>query len=214
MARGYDNSVFINCPFDSTYRPLFEAVTFAVYDCGFYPRCALEVDDSSQVRIEKINAIVRQSRLAIHDVSRTQLDKGTRLPRFNMPLELGIFLGAKAFGGAEQKRKVAIILDTEQYRYQKYISDIAGQDIRSHGGKVDEAIKVVRNFLSSHAPADVLLPGGEMIITRYHGFRSELPKVCADLALDPADLTFGDLTRFIRGWMEANPLLLPLDPPA
>lgn len=214
MARGYDNSVFINCPFDSTYRPLFEAVTFAVYDCGFYPRCALEVDDSSQVRIEKINGIIKQSRLAIHDVSRTQLDRGTRLPRFNMPLELGIFLGAKAFGGAEQKRKVAIILDTEPYRYQKYISDIAGQDIRSHGGKVDEAIKVVRNFLSSHAPADVGLPGGEMVIARYHRFRGELPKACADLALDPADLTFGDLTRFIRGWMEANPLSLPLDSPA
>jgi hypothetical protein len=214
MARGYDNSVFINCPFDSTYRPLFEAVAFAVYDCGFYPRCALEVDDSSQVRIEKINTIIKQSRLAIHDVSRTQLDRGTRLPRFNMPLELGIFLGAKAFGGAEQKRKVAIILDTEQYRYQKYISDIAGQDIRSHGGKVDEAIKVVRNFLSSHAPAEVVLPGGEMIIGRYHGFRSELPKACAALALDPAELTFGDLTRLIRGWMEANPLSLPLDSPA
>jgi hypothetical protein len=208
MARGYDNSVFINCPFDSAYRPLFEAVTFAVYDCGFYPRCALEVDDSSQVRIEKITTIIQQSRLAIHDVSRTQLDKGTRLPRFNMPLELGVFMGAKAFGGPEQKRKVAIVLDTEPYRYQKYISDIAGQDIRAHGGKVDNVIKVVRNFLASHAPADVLLPGGDMITTRYHLFRTELPKACAELALDPADLTFGDLTRLILGWMKTNPLSL------
>ncbi len=28
MAQGYDTNVFINCPFDSQYRPLFEAVTF------------------------------------------------------------------------------------------------------------------------------------------------------------------------------------------
>jgi len=209
MADGYDGNVFINCPFDSTYRPLFEALVFSVYDCGFYPRCALEVDDSSQVRIEKITAIIKQSRLSIHDVSRTQLDRGTRLPRFNMPLELGIFLGAKAFGSAEQKRKVAIVLDTEQYRYQKYISDIAGQDVRAHGGRVEEAIKVVRNFLSSHAPADILLPGGEMIVTRYNRFRSELPKACAQLSLDPAERTFGDLTRLILGWMKANPLSLP-----
>lgn len=206
MARGYDTNVFINCPFDSAYRPLFEAVTFAVYDCGFYPRCALEVDDSSQVRIEKINAIIKQCRLAIHDVSRTQLDKWTRLPRFNMPLELGLFLGAKAFGSGEQKKKAAIVLDTEPYRYQKYMSDIAGQDIRAHGGKAEEAIKVVRNFLASHSPADVILPGGDRIGARYRRFRNDLPQACAELHLDASDLMFGDLTRFILGWMRANQL--------
>ena len=201
MTAVYDNSVFINCPFDSAYRPLFEAVVFAVYDCGFYPRSALEVEDSSQVRIEKITTIIEQCRLAIHDVSRTQIDKRTRLPRFNMPLELGIFLGAKAFGSAEQKRKAAIILDTQPYRYQRYISDIAGQDIRAHGGKPEEAIRVVRNFLATFSPRDVVLPGGDRIIARYEQFRSELPETCSDLHLDPTELMFGDLTRFILGWM-------------
>jgi hypothetical protein len=38
MDRSYENSVFINCPFDRAYRPLFEAVVFAAYDCGFYSR--------------------------------------------------------------------------------------------------------------------------------------------------------------------------------
>lgn len=129
MPPNYDRNVFINCPFDAANRPLFEPVTFAVYDCGFYPRSALEVEDSTQVRIEKIQTIIRESRLAVHDISRTELDRITCLPRFNMPLELGIFLGAKAFGSREQKRKAAIVLDTQPFRYQKYISDIAGQDI-------------------------------------------------------------------------------------
>jgi hypothetical protein len=53
-AAAYNTSVFINCPFDDGYRPLFRATVFAVYDCGFNPRCALEVYDSGQVRIEKI----------------------------------------------------------------------------------------------------------------------------------------------------------------
>ncbi len=135
IARSYDRNVFINCPFDSAYRPLFEAISFATSDCGYHPRCSLEVDDSSQVRIEKITGIIGESRLAVHDISRTQLDSSTRLPRFNMPLELGIFLGAKSFGSGDHKRKVAIILDTDRYRYQKFISDIAGQDIRAHGGR-------------------------------------------------------------------------------
>jgi hypothetical protein len=32
MPPGYDNSVFVNCPFDSAYRPLFEAVVVPLYD--------------------------------------------------------------------------------------------------------------------------------------------------------------------------------------
>lgn len=205
---GYDNSIFVNCPFDPAYRPLFEAVLFAIYDCGFYPRCALEVDDSSQVRIEKITRIIEQCRLAVHDISRTQLDRANRLPRFNMPLELGIFLGAKSFGSRDQRRKAAIILDTERYRYQKYISDIAGQDIRAHGRKPAEMIRQVRDFLSTHCAERVILPGGDRIVRRFESFRRDLPAACRELHLDPAKLTFRDLTILIVGWMEANPLTI------
>ncbi len=110
IARNYYRNVFINGLFDPAYRPLFEAIAFATSDCGYHPRCSLEVDDSSQVRIEKITTIIRESRLAVHDICRTQLDRGTRLPRFNMPLELGIFLGVKSFGSRADQEKVAIIL--------------------------------------------------------------------------------------------------------
>jgi hypothetical protein len=207
MPRSYDNSVFINCPFDSAYRPLFEAVAFAVYDCGFYPRSALEVDDSSQVRIDKIQTIIRQSRLSVHDISRTQLDTTNRLPRFNMPLELGIFLGAKAFGSGDQKRKAAVVFDTKPYRYQKYISDIAGQDIRAHGRKPTEAIREVRNFLATQCAAGVILPGGDKLAERYRHFRKRLPAACREVHVDPTKLTFSDLTNLIVGWLEAHPLL-------
>ena len=36
--------VFINCPFDEQYKPLFHAAVFAVIDCGFIPRCAHGAD--------------------------------------------------------------------------------------------------------------------------------------------------------------------------
>lgn len=206
MAKSYDTSVFINCPFDSAYRPLFEAVVFAVYDCGFYPRSALEVDDSSEVRIGKIIRIIKECRLAIHDISRTQLDRGTRLPRFNMPLELGIFIGAKAFGSKEQRRKAAIVMDTDRYRYQQYISDIAGQDIRAHGGTSAELIDQVRNFLITHCGEGVSLPGGGKIVERYTRFRRGLPAICAELHLPREKLTFRDLTTLVVGWLNNNPL--------
>jgi hypothetical protein len=202
----YDNSVFLNCPFDATYRPLFEAVTFAVYDCGFMPRCALEIEDGSQVRIEKINGIIRRCRLAVHDISRTQLDTATRLPRFNMPFEFGIFVGAKMFGAKEQRRKACIVFDRERYRYQAFLSDIAGQDIRGHGRSVPVAIQQLRDFLSTHCAHDVLLPGGDALFSRYRMFRRALPASCRRRRLDPARLTFRDLTVLIVGWIDINPL--------
>jgi hypothetical protein len=206
MVKSYENSVFINCPFDSAYRPLFEAVAFATCDCGFFPRTALEVDDSSEVRIEKIIRIIAESRLAIHDISRTQLDRGTGLPRFNMPLELGIFIGAKAFGVDEHARKAAMVLDTERYRYQEYISDIAGQDIRAHRRKPADAIRQVRNFLATHCDDGVILPGGEAIVERYTRFRHGLPDACAELYVAPAELTFRDLSTLLVAWLKNHPL--------
>lgn len=208
--RSYDNSLFINCPFDSAYRPLFEAVAFAVYDCGFYPRSALEVEDSSEVRIEKIIRIISECRLAIHDISRTQLDRDSRLPRFNMPLELGIFIGAKAFGRGVQRRKAAIVLDTNRYRYQRYISDIAGQDIRAHGRDPAIAIQQVRDFLATHCGEGVMLPGAAGIVDRYLTFRRGLPEMCEAAHLPPPEhLTFRDLTTLIVGWLRTHVLAQP-----
>ena len=137
-ASGYNNNVFLNCPFDSAYKQLFDAMVFAVHDCGFIARCALEEGDASQVRIDKIYNIIADCRYGIHDISRTELDKNSGLPRFNMPLELGVFLGAKKFGRNEQKKKNCLILDKEQYRYQQFISDIAGQDIPAHNNDPKE----------------------------------------------------------------------------
>jgi hypothetical protein len=53
-ASKYNENVFINCPFDANYKPLLDAILFAVFDCGFVARCALEEDDGSQIRVQKI----------------------------------------------------------------------------------------------------------------------------------------------------------------
>lgn len=108
--------VFINCPFSRDYEERFRAMVFAVVRSGFKPRCALETDDSSQVRFDKICAIIEQCRFGIHDISKTEPDAGSGLPRFNMPLELGLFLAAKKFGSPRQKKKKCIIFDRAAYR--------------------------------------------------------------------------------------------------
>ena len=55
---GPESQVFINCPFDDEYRPLFRAMVFTIYKCGFLPRCAAEVSDSGQNRLDKIMDII------------------------------------------------------------------------------------------------------------------------------------------------------------
>src|SRR6266850_1231692 len=122
-AAEYDRNVFINCPFDAAYAPIFEAIVFAVHDAGFRPKCARERLDSSEVRLQKIVGLIRSSRFSIHDLSRTELDEATTLPRLNMPLELGIDIGCKTFSPIHATKSL-LIFDSDQYRYQKYVSDI------------------------------------------------------------------------------------------
>ncbi len=91
-------SVFINCPFDSEYRPLFRAACFALMSCGYKPICALDFSDSGLVRFTEIIGMIAACGLSIHDISRVELDRHSGLPRFNMPLELGADLGLRIAG--------------------------------------------------------------------------------------------------------------------
>jgi len=204
MAAAYEDSVFLNVPFDKKYARLFNALVFAVHDCGFTARSALEVDDSGQARVAKILDIIEQSKFGIHDISRAGIDRQTRLARFNMPLELGFFLGAKRYGTARDRQKRCLILDRERYRYRNFCSDIAGQDIRAHNDEPREAVRAVRDWLSTHRTT-VQMPGGKAIFERYERFRAQLPIQAADLHLDSAELTFGDYTNLVVGWLAKNP---------
>jgi hypothetical protein len=196
----YDVSVFINCPFDHAYRPLFRSLVFATIYCGFRARCALEIDDASEVRMEKIYRIIEECRFGIHDISRTELDKSSRLPRFNMPFELGLFLGAKRFVNERQRQKACLVFGRKPYRYQKFLSDIAGQDIRSHALKENEAITVARDWLRGSAKRN--MPGGSEIHRQHQKFKSVLHSLCKKVKLKPSEMTFNDHTNFVTEWLQ------------
>ncbi len=203
--RPFDQNVFVNCPFDRDYAPILDAILFAIHDSGFVARCALEEDDSARVRVDKIYAIISECRLGIHDVSRTELDETLDLPRFNMPLELGIFLGARRFGSTKQQRKQCLVLDRERFRYQAYLSDLLGQDIKAHGDDPARAIRAVRDWLSPFAPGGVMLPGGTTMARRYGLFLTELPALLGEVEIERKELIYNDYTTLLVGWLRANP---------
>jgi hypothetical protein len=199
---GYGASVFINCPFDTEYGALLDAIVFAVHDCGFIARCALELRDTSEIRLTRIMKLIRSCRFGIHDISRTELDQEHGLPRFNMPLELGLFLGAKTFGGRTHSSKACLVLDTEKFRYQKFCSDIAGQDPSAHGGDPARAISVVRDWLRPYSRARI--PGARRVVERYAAFRAQLPAMLELAGLD-AEIIFADYSGLVTEWLEAHP---------
>src|SRR5258708_4049881 len=88
-------TVFINCPFDPSYRKIFDAIVFAVCFLKFEPRCALDEDSGTQERLTKILHLIEACPFGIHDLSYMKIDPRTRLPRHNMPFELGLFLGCE-----------------------------------------------------------------------------------------------------------------------
>lgn len=170
------------------------------------PRCALEAEDSGEERIRKIKRIIRECRYGIHDISRVQLDAVNRLPRFNMPLELGLFLGAQEYGSGIQKQKRSLVLDSEPYRYQKFCSDIAGQDIRAHRDAPAAAVAAVRAMLSTALDGNARLPGSATIRRRYNQFRADLPGICRRLHVRVSELQFVELRSMIEEWLAGNPL--------
>ncbi len=198
---GHNVDVFINCPFDEDYRPLFHALLFTVTLCGFRARCSLEKSDAGEPRIEKISKLIGSCQFAIHDISRTELDGKSGLPRFNMPLELGIFLGMRNSGSQSHRTKQCLVLDRDRYRFQKFISDIAGQDIHAHSGKPEQVIVVAREWLRSlglHAN----LPGPKLIRENFALFSNNLPSVCNHLGFDsPDQLDYVELMNLMKEWI-------------
>lgn len=198
-ARVSTDDVFINCPFDADFAPIFRALIFAIFACGFRPRSARELDDGGQTRIEKLYGLVEECRYGIHDLSRTELDDKYGLPRFNMPLELGLFLGAKRFGDAIQRDKRILVLDVEQYRYQKFISDLAGMDIHQHEGDPSVAVWETRDWLANVSRRRI--ESGDRIVRLYEKFEAELPAVAAALDFGLDKIPYVDFEQIVVGWL-------------
>jgi hypothetical protein len=198
----YERNVFINCPFDAGYAAIFEAIVFAVIVCGFRALCARIKLDSSEFRLNKIMDLIAVSKYSIHDLSRVELDEGSALPRFNMPLELGLDLGCKRFSPS-RKSKSSLIFDAQPFRFHKFISDIGGQDVANHNNDPALAIANVRNWLRAESGRSDL-PGAYSLNDRYTVFKSEVGQVCSRIALKADEMTFVDYCQAVAAWLDGE----------
>jgi hypothetical protein len=87
------------------------------------------------------------------------------------------------------------------FSYQKFLSDIAGQDSVAHGEDPKTAILQVRNWLRTAAKLPHLA-GGEAMWAEFQLFQEALPEVAQVLRLTPAELTFVDYRHIIGLWQQ------------
>lgn len=172
-------SVFINCPFDKEFAPLFDAIVFAATCCGFLPRSALESGTVAVSRMERIAQAVFSSKYSIHDLSRCKGEGDENLARFNMPLELGIAMGLRLAAKREHDRHDWLLLVREGHQYAKFVSDLAGYDPKKHDGRAETLVPMVMVWLATR-PEAIVVPTPRRVLAALPQFQKEKAKLIAE----------------------------------
>ena len=159
------------------YRSLKRPLLFTIIYCGFNPCISSQKNDSAESRLKKIKNLIKNSKYSIHDLSRMEASKKGDLARFNMPFELGIDTGCKAFGKNWHSKKQFLIFDEKQYRYQKAISDMAGCDINHHSKDAEQLIIKTRSWFFNKVGRKQL-KNGQYIWELYNEFITHLEDSC------------------------------------
>ncbi len=195
-------SVFVNCPFDNEYFKLLKPLLFTLIYIDLKPRMS-ETSDSGAVRLHKIKEMMETSKYSIHDLSRMEPLENKKLPRFNMPFECGIDFGIKLSNPQKFQDKKFLILEKEQYRYQKVISDISGNDIKAHKNNPEKIIKVVRDWFK---PINNNIPRHKEMWLAYNEFEFDYENILKEEGYNPKDiyeLTFSDVIEYMTNWITA-----------
>ncbi len=169
----YERSVFINCPFDDTYKPLLKVMLWLLHRCDLHPRLSLERSNAAEGRLEKICNLIEASKYGIHDLSRIQASKKKELFRLNMPFELGIDYAYKRVSSDIRHRgKILLVLEGERYSAQKGLSDIAFADPQAHNNDTEILVEVLREWLVIN---DFEIPEGPTALwDKYNAFYRRL----------------------------------------
>ena len=186
MPAAYEKSVFINCPFDSLFEPLFHAVVLAVAARGFMPRCARETEGEADPRIVRIARGLSESKYSIHDLSRFKGEGELNLPRFNMPLELGMALGIRHLREGSDHSHNWVALVPTGFLHQRFISDLLGFEAPEHDSQVATVISKVAAWLTIQPDYTPPTPSARAILDAY-------PPFC-ELLDDARNQSLGSLT--------------------
>ena len=199
----FDESVFVNCPFDKDFEPILQAILFCIVWCGLTPRLSKETDNAAEPRLDKIASLIKQSKYSIHDLSRCQAKAAGEYQRMNMPFELGLDFGCRKFGRKPASTKSILVLEENQHSYDIGLSDLSGSDVRAHDGNYATAIRKVRNWFVTQEIADV--GAASKIVGAYEDFLEwyyEKQEALGYSKEDILDYSTIELLRSMKEWIE------------
>ena len=207
----FNRNVFVNCPFDDRFVPCFEALVFTVTACGYRIRCALEDPNGIRFRGPKLVSLIRKSDRSIHDLSRVEIDDKNPHPRFNMPFELGVAMGAKHLGTPTQQKKTAVVMVRRRFELPRYLSDMAGGDQQEHNNDPLQVMRIVAKYLHV-TPDGAHLPGPTWLAKVFRGFKKEaLPRMAAAARREMDEChpinDYRDFLRFVNDFLREAKIL-------
>jgi len=132
-------SVFLNIPYDDQFEELYLAYIVGLTQLGLQINATLAIPN--QGRLERIVELIEKSDVSIHDLSRIELSSG--IPRFNMPLELGLALYRSH---TTKGRHRVFVFEKKAYRMLRSTSDISGIDAQIHKGRPKGVMVGLRNI--------------------------------------------------------------------
>jgi hypothetical protein len=159
-------SAFLNIPYDNGFRDLYLAYIVGLTQLGFRINIAIAVPN--QGRLATIIQLIEKSDYSIHDLSRVEVVHG--IPRFNMPVELGLALYRSHLTRGKHK---VFIFEGKRYRAQRSTSDVNGIDPQIHNGSIKGLMSGLRNIFRQ--PGDVTTVP-EMLAS-YRAVQEKLPEL-------------------------------------
>jgi hypothetical protein len=145
------NGVFLNIPYDEEFSSLYIAYIVGLFQLDLVPHLASEIPGGKR-RLDRIFELIQSCRFSIHDLSRVEVSVApASLPRFNMPLELGMTI---TWANLHPKSHTWFVWESEPYRLQRSASDLNGTDPYIHSGTAEGVLSELRNaFRRDRAPS-------------------------------------------------------------
>lgn len=163
MRRNPEKLVFINCPYDEAYTPLFDALVFTTVCCGLSPWSAREIRTATEPRIYRILNAVFESRYSVHDLSRSKGEGEEGYARLNMPLELGIAIARWYMTRGTAQQHDWLLLVPSGYHHHRFLSDLSGFDPAPYDGTVETLVPQIVLWLNDHPQAVASLSAGKVL---------------------------------------------------
>jgi len=135
-------AVFLNIPYDAEFTPLYTAYIVGLCQLGLDPHLTLEIPGGAR-RLDKIFELIQRCQYSIHDLSRVEVSPAPiAVPRFNMPLELGMTI---TWQRMNPNLHEWYVWESKPYRIQLSTSDLNGTDACIHGGEAEGVMREIRN---------------------------------------------------------------------